>query len=121
MCPKLSFDDFLGVFHQMGHIQNFMLYKDQLITFRNAPNFGFPEALGDTIALSVLTPRHLHKIGLMQYYVDTIEMDLNALMDVALRKIALLPFSLLIDKWRWDVFSKAIPVDQWNAHWWYYR
>nr|CAD7256693.1 unnamed protein product [Timema shepardi] len=36
-------------------------------------------------------------------------------------QIAFLPFGLLIDKWRWDVFSGAVNETQWNDHWWYYR
>lgn len=49
------------------------------------------------------------------------EDDINALMDIALEKVAFLPFGLLIDKWRWDVFSGSVSVDQWNTHWWEYR
>lgn len=40
---------------------------------------------------------------------------------MALQRVAFLPFGLLIDKWRWDVFSGAIPENQWNQHWWNLR
>lgn len=40
---------------------------------------------------------------------------------MALEKIAFLPFGLLIDKWRWDVFSGSVSKDQWNTHWWELR
>lgn len=42
-------------------------------------------------------------------------------MDMALEKVAFLPFGLLIDKWRWDVFNGSVPVEKWNSHWWSYR
>lgn len=32
-----------------------------------------------------------------------------------------MPFGLLIDKWRWDVFSGAANESEWNSHWWKLR
>ena len=37
---------------------------------------------------------------------------------MALDKVAFLPFGLLIDKWRWDVFSGKTPPADYNAAWW---
>ena len=51
--------------HEMGHIQYFMQYKDLPVTFREGANPGFHEAIGDVLALSVSTPKHLHKINLL--------------------------------------------------------
>jgi peptidyl-dipeptidase A len=48
---------------------------------------GFHEAVGDTIALSVSTPQHLEKVGLLQNYADTEEDNINALMQIALQKV----------------------------------
>jgi len=48
---------------------------------------GFHEAVGDTIALSVSTPQHLEKIGLLANYTDTEEDNINALMQIALQKV----------------------------------
>ena len=42
-------------------------------------------------------------------------------MKTALDKIAFLPFGLLIDQWRWDVFSGKVPPDRYNAAWWELR
>src|ERR1035441_8030022 len=37
---------------------------------------------------------------------------------MALEKVAFLPFGLLIDKWRWDVFAgKTAPAD-YESSWW---
>jgi hypothetical protein len=52
---------------------------------------GFHEAFGDTIALSVSTPQHLEKVGLLHNYTDTEEDNINALMQIALQKVCLLP------------------------------
>jgi hypothetical protein len=51
---------------------------------------GFHEAVGDTIALSVSTPQHLEKVGLLHNYTDTEEDNINALMQIALQKVRLL-------------------------------
>lgn len=85
---------------------------------RTGANPGFHEAVGDMIALSVSTPQHLEKIGLLKDYADSDDDNINALFKMALERVAFLPFGLLIDKWRWDVFSGAVPESQWNKHWW---
>jgi len=38
--------------------------------FRESANPGFHEAVGDTLSLSVSTPQHLFKIGLLDNYVE---------------------------------------------------
>jgi peptidyl-dipeptidase A len=39
----------------------------------------------------------------------------------ALEKVAFLPFGLVIDQWRWKVFSGEVKPDQYNAAWWALR
>jgi peptidyl-dipeptidase A len=39
----------------------------------------------------------------------------------ALEKVAFLPFGLLIDKWRWDVFAGKIKPADYNRTWWELR
>lgn len=121
MCTNVDMEDFVTVHHEMGHIQYYLQYKDQPISFRGGANPGFHEAIGDTIALSVATPQHLEKIGLLTDYEDDYKASINALMNMALERVAFLPFGLLIDKWRWDVFSGNVTESEWNDHWWYYR
>uniref|UniRef100_A0A1L8DQS2 Angiotensin-converting enzyme n=1 Tax=Nyssomyia neivai TaxID=330878 RepID=A0A1L8DQS2_9DIPT len=121
MCTSVNMEDFITVHHEMGHIAYFIQYKDQPAIFRGGANPGFHEAVGDLIALSVASPTHLQKIGLLKDYADTMEDNINALFQMALERVAFLPFGLLIDKWRWNVFSGAIPESQWNAEWWNMR
>ncbi|KAI4458414.1 angiotensin-converting enzyme [Holotrichia oblita] len=125
MCTNINYEDFITIHHELGHIEYYLLYKNQPITLRTGANPGFHEAVGDTIALSVATPQHFKTIGL----IDDVDRDeeeerkenINSLMDMALERIAFLPFGLLIDKWRWDVFSGAVDSTQWNKRWWHYR
>lgn len=49
------------------------------------------------------------------------EQDINFLMKIALDKVAFVPFSYLIDQWRWRVFDGSITKDNYNQEWWSLR
>jgi len=119
MCIDQTEEDFTTIHHELGHNFYQRAYKDQPILFRDSANDGFHEAIGDTIALSV-TPEYLVKIGLLDKAPDTAR-DIGLLMSRALDKIAFLPFGLLIDQWRWKVFSGEVKADAYNRAWWELR
>lgn len=52
---------------------------------------------------------------------DTEADNINALFHMALERVSFLPFGLLIDMWRWDVFNGTVPKAEWNNHWWNLR
>ena len=81
----------------------------------------FHEAVGDTIALSVSTPKHLYKLDLYNELDEDYEMTINYQMYKALEKLAFLPFGYLIDLWRWDVMTGKVTYDEWNKRWWQLR
>src|SRR3954469_11729988 len=116
MCIEPNAEDFTTIHHELGHNFYQRAYKGQPVLFRDSANDGFHEAIGDTIALSV-TPEYLVKIGLLDKAPDA-SRDLGLLMRRALDKVAFLPFGLLIDQWRWQVFSGQIKPDQYNKAWW---
>lgn len=105
----------------MGHVQYYLQYKNQPVPFREGANPGFHEAVGDLLALSVSTPGHLRKIELLDDYQEDDELTLNYQMQMALQKIAFLPFGYLMDAWRWDLFSGKVDTGRMNRHWWWYR
>ena len=47
--------------------------------------------------------------------------DIGLLLQKALEKVAFLPFGLLIDQWRWKVFSGEITPADYNKAWWELR
>ena len=51
---------------------------------------GFHEAIGDTMALAVQTPKHLQSIGLLKNISNTPEADINYLLKSALEKVIFL-------------------------------
>jgi len=116
MCIEQTAEDFTTIHHELGHNFYQRAYKELPVLFRDSANDGFHEAIGDTIALSV-TPEYLVKIGLLDKAPDP-SRDIGLLMNRALEKIAFLPFSLMIDQWRWNVFSGAVPATGYNQAWW---
>src|ERR1700693_6349531 len=119
MCIDITGEDFTTIHHEHGHNSYQRAYKSQPFLFRDSANDGFHEAVGDTIALSV-TPEYLVKIGLLQKAPDPSK-DIGLLLRKALEKIAFLPFGLVIDEWRWKVFSGQISPEKYNQVWWELR
>ena len=105
----------------MGHIQYYFNYRKQPFQFKEGANPGFHEAIGDVMALSVMTPGHLQKLNLIDKFVDDKELDINFLLFSALRNIAFAPFAFTVDKWRWNVYSGAIRPENYNLEWWKLR
>ncbi len=118
-CLEINADDFTTVHHELGHNFYQRAYDKQPYLFRDSANDGFHEAIGDTIALSV-TPEYLKKIGLLPTVPDSSK-DIGLLLYKALDKVAFLPFGLMIDKWRWEVFSGQVPPEKYNESWWKLR
>jgi peptidyl-dipeptidase A len=116
MCIEPTAEDFSTIHHELGHNFYQRAYKNQPVLLRDSANDGFHEAIGDTIALSV-TPEYLVKIGLLDKAPDA-SRDIGLLMSRALEKVAFLPFGLLIDQWRWKVFSGQITPADYNKAWW---
>jgi peptidyl-dipeptidase A len=116
MCIEVKDEDFVTVHHELGHNFYQRAYNEQSTLFEDSANDGFHEAVGDTIALSV-TPEYLKEVGLLQS-VPPESADTGYLLKMALDKIAFLPFGLLIDQWRWKVFSGEITPENYNKAWW---
>ncbi|MFT6731944.1 MAG: peptidyl-dipeptidase A [Polaribacter sp.] len=117
MCINKTGEDFSVIHHELGHNFYQRAYNlKQDFLYRNSANDGFHEAIGDTIALSI-TPKYLKQIGLIDEEPDA-SGDLPFLMKKAMEGVSFLPFGLLVDKWRWGVFSGEIPAEQYNKAWW---
>jgi len=119
MCIDITDEDFNTIHHELGHNFYQRAYDQQPLMFRDSANDGFHEAVGDTIALSV-TPEYLVKLGFIPKAPDPSK-DTGLLLKKALEKVAFLPFGLVIDQWRWKVFSGEIPPEKYNQLWWELR
>ncbi|KAK7082147.1 hypothetical protein SK128_006172, partial [Halocaridina rubra] len=117
-CTIVNMEDLVVAHHEMGHIQYYLQYKDLPIAYREGANPGFHEAVGDTLALSVATPKHLHKIGLLETLNEDEEANINFLLETAINKIVFLPFAFVMATWRWRVFDGTYGERDWNCGWW---
>jgi len=119
MCIDVDAEDFSTIHHELGHNFYQRAYNDLSPLFQNGAHDGFHEGIGDTLALSI-TPAYLARIGLLQTEPKAAG-DLDLLMRMALDKVAFLPFGLLVDKWRWQVFSGDVTPAEYNSAWWSLR
>jgi peptidyl-dipeptidase A len=116
MCISKTADHFQTIHHELGHNFYQRAYNKQPYLYKNSANDGFHEAVGDTIALSI-TPSYLVKIGMLDQEPPA-SADIPLLLRDALDKIAFLPFGVLMDKWRWKVFSGEVTPATYNKAWW---
>ena len=122
MCTRVNADDFYTVHHELGHNFYQRAYaRTSPSSSEDGANDGFHEAIGDfagaqrddadlsatrsACSTRCRAPRRTSRI----------------LLKMALDKIAFLPFGLLVDKWRWDVFAGATPPEKYNDAWWALR
>ncbi|HTL33818.1 MAG TPA: M2 family metallopeptidase [Kofleriaceae bacterium] len=117
MCINKNQEDLATIHHELGHDYYYNNYYTLPVLFQSGANDGFHEAIGDTIMLS-MTPEYLHEKGLLDKVVKNDKATINAQMHTALERFAFLPFGLLVDKWRWDVFSGKVGPAEYNKHWW---
>jgi peptidyl-dipeptidase A len=117
MCIKPNQEDLITLHHEIGHDYYFHSYYTLPVLYQQGANDGFHEAIGDTIALSV-TPAYLKQVGLLTNVAKNDKAMIDAQMQRALDKVAFLPWGLLVDKWRWDVFAGKVPKNEYNKHWW---
>ncbi|MFO0678236.1 MAG: M2 family metallopeptidase [Polyangiaceae bacterium] len=120
MCIEPTEEDLITIHHELGHDYYFHQYYKLPILFQAGANDGFHEGIGDTLALSV-TPAYLKNLGLLDAVPNNPNAAINQQMKMALDKVAFLPFGLLIDKWRWDVFSGKTSKANYNRAWWELR
>jgi len=119
MCIQRTGEEFSVIHHELGHNFYQRAYQNQPVYYQDSANDGFHEAIGDTIALSV-TPKYLKEIGLIDTIPDESK-DIGLLMKMALDKIAFIPFGLMVDQWRWKVYSGEVSPENYNSAWWELR
>jgi len=116
MCIEPTAEEFAVIHHELGHNFYQRAYNKQPMLFRDSANDGFHEAIGDAIALSI-TPEYMVKLGFIAKPSDPSK-DIGLLLQRALEKVAFLPFGLVVDQWRWKVFSGEIKPENYNQGWW---
>ena len=118
VCAGANALDLTTVHHEMGHDVYGRAYKAQPYLFRASANDAFHEAVADLGAVSI-TPSYLQAVGLIDAaQTPGPDQDLGLLMRMALQRVSFMPFALIVDKWRWQVFSGEVKPDRYDAAWW---
>ncbi|ATB39220.1 Peptidyl-dipeptidase A precursor [Cystobacter fuscus] len=120
MCIKTTEEDLVTIHHELGHDYYYTYYYKLPVLFQQGANDGFHEAIGDAITLSI-TPGYLKQMGLLKDVPTGDKGLINLQMKDAMEKVAFLPFGLLVDQWRWEVFSGRVTPADYNASWWALR
>jgi peptidyl-dipeptidase A len=119
MCIEKNEEDFITIHHELGHIFYYQAYNHLPTLFQGGANDGFHEAFGDLLTLSI-TPDYLKQIGFIN--ADEAEHAKNdsigLLMKQALEGVVVIPWALMLDKWRAGVFTGDISETELNQAWW---
>ena len=117
MCIKRNAEDFSVIHHELGHNYYQRAYNKQPFLYLNGANDGFHEAIGDAVALSI-TPEYLVQIGMLpRSSVPSADKDIGLLLRQALDKVPGLPWTLLVDRYRWGIFDGTIQPADYNNAW----
>ena len=119
MCIEVDGDSFVALHRELARAHYQWAYRVQDPLFRAGANDAFLAATGDAIALSV-TPEYLVALGLLNTPPPAAG-DIPFLLRLAVDEIPRLPFALLVDRWRWQVFEGAVKPDRYNPAWWELR
>ncbi len=122
MCIQKNEEDFITIHHELGHIFYYQAYNHLPYLFQGGANDGFHEAFGDLLTLSI-TPDYLMNIDFISEDEATIakEDPIGLLMKQALEGVVVIPWALMLDKWRSGVFNGEIDESNLNSSWWNLR
>ena len=112
----------LSVYSSICYLQENALKGRQAFRYRQY-HTGFHEGVADILSLAVGTATYFQKLGLLSPDLDISdeETNINILFNMALERIAFLPFGYLVDKYRWDLYSGVASKQNMNCHWWKLR
>ena len=122
MCIEKNEEDFITIHHELGHIFYYQAYNHIPTVFQAGANDGFHEAFGDLLTLSI-TPDYLVDIGFISKDdAEEAKQDpIGLLMKQALDGVVIVPWALMLDKWRSGVFDGEIDESNLNSSWWSLR
>jgi len=122
MCIEKNEEDFVTIHHELGHIFYYQAYNHLPTLFQGGANDGFHEAFGDLLTLSI-TPDYLTQIDFITEEQASVakEDQIGLLMKQALDGVVVVPWALMLDKWRSGVFNGEIDETNLNSSWWKLR
>ncbi|VDN56293.1 unnamed protein product [Dracunculus medinensis] len=126
-CVQISETDFKLAHKLVAHLYYQYLYRDQPISFQDAPEetllMAFADVFemlaGDTGYLITLWSNFDSRLDLLPPKTAQFEsLHINHLFNEALKDFVQLPFDLVADLWRFKIFDGKISIKDSNAEWW---
>jgi peptidyl-dipeptidase A len=117
MCSRASGEDLHSAFTLLGHSLYERAFSHHSFLYSREAVAGFSDAFGNSVALAE-TPDYLVRVGLLPPdQAGAANNDIALLLREAMDKVAFLPSGLMVDKWRWGVFSGEIAPADYNKAW----
>ena len=108
--------------HELGHIYYYISYTTPEVPplLRGGANRAFHEAIGSMMGLAAMQKPFLSNLELIPANVETDET--KTLLKEALHYIVFIPFSAgVMTHFEHDLYSKQLPIDEFNQKWWEYK
>ncbi len=120
-CIEPTQEHLMTVYHELGHVFYYLSYKDLPYLYQSGAQRRLPRSHrrhGESVDDAGLSASRSAWPAPVK---PSKEATINQQMQLALDKLAFLPFGKLIDEWRWKVFSGEIKPENYNAAWWQLR
>ncbi len=107
------------VHHELGHVYYYLTYSNADVppVLRLGSDRSYHEAIGTLMGLAAMQPRFAAAIGLVTG--ESKHDPVQALLKEALNAVCFIPWSSgVMTRFEYELYSKELPPDQWNARWW---
>lgn len=122
MCAQTVQPDFVTAHKLFAELYYKFLSKSQPLLLRDAPSPSLSSAAAGAFGILSQNFDYLKSQKLLpQEYHQEQSNTINKLYQEALANVAKIPFNLLADKWRYQVFEGKLSADSWDKTWWKLR
>uniref|UniRef100_F1KUV8 Angiotensin-converting enzyme n=1 Tax=Ascaris suum TaxID=6253 RepID=F1KUV8_ASCSU len=118
-CAQLGDTDFKMAHKLIAQVYYEYLYREQPLPFREAANPSILAAITNAFSLLATNTDYLKSLQLLPATASEGQAaQVNGLYFQALGEFVKLPFDLVADNWRFNIFEGKTNKDTWNDDWW---
>ncbi|VDM41657.1 unnamed protein product [Toxocara canis] len=118
-CAQLGDSDFKMAHRLIAQVYYEYFYREQPLPFREAANPSTLTAIINVFSLLASNIDYLKSLQLLPANAnDSHAARVNELYLQALEEVVKLPFDLVVDNWRFNIFEGRTNKDTWNDDWW---
>ncbi|CAD5215166.1 unnamed protein product [Bursaphelenchus okinawaensis] len=121
-CAQTGQPDFTNAHKLMAQLFYKVLSKDQPLVLRDAPSPSLSMAVAGAFGILAQNTDYLksQKLVAPEYRLEQFNL-INKLYREALSSFVKLPFSIVADEWRYEVFNESTTSEKWGESWWMLR